>query len=184
MAQALLVEPPAPTDLLRASRLAMWRPDPGPCVVEPREFGELADDMEYMKLLKGMPKRILKRREMTAKDSDMKKVKAKQEKIPFSVVSWSLCMYSRNSGVGEEKASIVHVFYESKDERKVLNAFSASGLDLQSAEAVPVDPTSSLPHEQRIMYTTEALYLEDTYEYEERETPLSKDELKKRFELF
>merc|ERR1711918_242593 len=115
-----------------------------------------------MKLLKGMPKRILKRREITAKDSDLTKVKTKQEKIPFSIVKWSLCMYSRNSGVGEEKASIIHVFYESKDERKVLNAFSSSGIDLESAEAVPVDPASSLPHEQRIMYVTDPLYLEDT----------------------
>merc|ERR1711988_1753627 len=121
--------------------------------------------------------RILKRREITAKDIDLKKVKTKQEKINFSVVAWSLCMYSRSSGVGEEKASIIHVFYESKDERKVLNAFSSSGIDLESAEAEPVDPASNLHHEQRIMYTTESLYLEDTYEYEERDSPLTIEEL-------
>merc|ERR1711877_50197 len=136
-----------------------------------------------MKLLKGMQKRILKRREITAKDIDLKKVKTKQEKINFSVVAWSLCMYSRSSGVGDEKASIVHVFYESKDERKVLNAFSASGIDLESAEAVPVDPASSLRHEQRIMYVTEPLYLEDTYDYEERDAPLTTEELRQRFNL-
>merc|ERR1719446_1918344 len=100
-------------------------------------------------------------------------IKSKQEKISFSIVAWNLSMFSRNSGAGDEKASIVHVFYESKDERKVLNAFSSSGIDLESAEAVPVDPASSLQHEQRIMYTTEPLYLEDTYEYEERTQPFS-----------
>mmetsp|Transcript_42450 Transcript_42450/g.66205 ORF Transcript_42450/g.66205 Transcript_42450/m.66205 type:complete len:162 (-) Transcript_42450:41-526(-) len=161
----------------------MWRPDPGPCVVEPREFGELPDDVEYMKLLKGMPKRILKRREIIAKDVDLKKVKTKQEKVNFSVVAWGLCMYSRSSGVGDEKASIVHVFYESKDERKVLNAFSSSGIDLESAEAVPVDPSSSLAHEQRVMYITEPLYLEDTYDYEERDDPMTMEELRKRFNM-
>merc|ERR1719163_275139 len=123
-----------------------------------------------------MPKRILKRREITAKETDLKKVRTKQEKIPFSVVSWSLCMYSRSSGVGEEKASIIHVFYESKDERKVLNAFSSSGIDLEAAEASPVDPSSNLAHEQRIMYTHEPLYLEDAYEYEERANPLTDEE--------
>merc|ERR1712070_193331 len=123
-----------------------------------------------------MGKRILKKREIVAKDSDMKKVKAKQEKIPFSVVAWSLCMYSRSSGSGDDKASIVHVFYESKDERKVLNAFSSAGIDLESADANPVDPQSTLRHEQRIMYTKEPLYLEDAYEYGERDNPLSADE--------
>ena len=144
----------------------MWRPDAGPCVVEPREFGELADDVEYMKLLKGMTKRVLKRREVIAKDSDMKMIKSKQEKISFSVVACNLSMFSRNSGAGDEKASIVHVFYESKDERRVLNAFSSSGIDLEAAEAVPVDPVSNVAHEQRIMYTPEPLYLQDAYEYE------------------
>merc|ERR1711862_660696 len=163
------------------SHLPMWRPDAGPCVVEPREFGELPDDVEYMKLLKGMPKRILKMREITAKDVDLKKVKAKQEKINFSVVTWPLTIYSRSSGVGDEKASLIHVYYESKDERKVLSAFGSSGIALEDAEAAPVDPASSLPHEQRIMYVTESLWLEDTYDYEERDKALSADELAARF---
>merc|ERR1719162_1731626 len=120
-----------------------------------------------MKLLKGMPKRILKKREIIAKDSDLKKAKTKQEKINFSVVTFSLSMYSRSSGVGDEKASIVQVFYESKEERKVLNAFSSSGIDLESAEAEVVDPKSSYEHEQRFMYETEDLFLQDEYVYEE-----------------
>merc|ERR1711939_1127533 len=137
-----------------------------------------------MQMLRSMPKRVLKKREVIAKDSDMKKVKAKQEKLAFSVVTWSLCMYSRNSGVGNEKSSIVHVFYESKDERKVLNAFSSAGIDLESSEANPVDPQSSERHEQRIMYTKEPLYLEDVYEYEERDNPLTAAEIQKRFENY
>mmetsp|Transcript_15142 Transcript_15142/g.27998 ORF Transcript_15142/g.27998 Transcript_15142/m.27998 type:complete len:162 (+) Transcript_15142:111-596(+) len=161
----------------------MWRPDPGACVAEPREFGSLPDDLEYMKLLKGMPKRILKKREIIAKDSDLKKAKTKQEKINFSAVTFSLSMYSRSSGMGDEKASIIQVFYESKDERKVLNAFSSSGIDLESAEAMPVDPASSNAHEQKMMYMTEAMWTEDPYEYEEMESKLGAAELKSRFGL-
>mmetsp|Transcript_54497 Transcript_54497/g.100325 ORF Transcript_54497/g.100325 Transcript_54497/m.100325 type:complete len:161 (+) Transcript_54497:90-572(+) len=159
----------------------MWRPDPGACVAEPREFGSLPDDLEYMKLLKGMPKRILKKREIIAKDSDLKKAKTKQEKISFSVIQFSLSMYSRSSGLGDEKSSIVQVFYESKDERKVLNAFSSSGIDLESAEAMPVDPASSVQVEQMLMYKSESLWLDDPYEYEEREKPLSMSEVSSRF---
>merc|ERR1711897_87759 len=103
---------------------------------------------------------------MGVKDKDLEKVTAKQGKVHFSVACWNFSEYSKSSGPGAEAASIVHVFYESKDERKVLNCFSSAGIDLESAEAVPVDPNSSLAHEQNIMYTKENLYLQDLYSWE------------------
>mmetsp|Transcript_10910 Transcript_10910/g.14602 ORF Transcript_10910/g.14602 Transcript_10910/m.14602 type:complete len:131 (+) Transcript_10910:1-393(+) len=129
-----------------------------------------------------MPKKILKRREIVCKDAALEKATQKQGKVHFSVCVWNLSEYSKSGGLGEEAASMAHVFYESKDERKVLNAFSSAGVDLESAEAVPVDPNSSLPHEQNIMYTKENLYLQDLYTWEEG-APLSADDLKSRFKM-
>merc|ERR1740129_722654 len=141
----------------------MWRPDPGNCVAEVAEFGEHPDDVEYI--------RMLKQREITCKDVDLKKVQAKQDKVNFSVARWPLTIYSKSSGPGDEKASIIHVFYESKDERKVLNAFSSSAIDLESAEAVPVEPNSSLHHEQKAMYSEKNIW--EVSDYEHEETPVA-----------
>mmetsp|Transcript_20938 Transcript_20938/g.60445 ORF Transcript_20938/g.60445 Transcript_20938/m.60445 type:complete len:161 (-) Transcript_20938:109-591(-) len=160
----------------------MWRPDPGPCVAQVAEWGEHPDDVEYMRQLKAMPKRIMKRRELIVKNVDLEKVSKKQGKVNFSIACWALSEYSKSSGLGDEAASILHVFYESKDERKVLNAFSAAGVELEAAEAVPVEPDSSLPHEQEIMYSREALFIQDDFVYEEG-PPLSTEELKKRFRM-
>merc|ERR1719264_1778623 len=129
-----------------------------------------------------MPKRIMKRREIILKNAELDKACRKQGKVNFSVAAWPLSEYSRSGGLGEDAASLIHVFYESKDERKVLNAFSAAGIDLESAEAVPVDPDSSVPHEQNIMYTKENLYLQDMYNWEEG-PPLPASELKSRFKM-
>merc|ERR1712037_407473 len=157
----------------------MWRPDPGNCVAEVVEFGEHPDDVEYIRMLKQMPKNILKRREITCKDIDLKKVQAKQDKVNFSVARWPLTIYSKSSGPGDEKASIIHAFYESKDERKVLNAFSSSGIDLESAEAVPVEPNSSLHHEQKAMYSEKNIW--EVSDYEHEETPVATlEEIKKK----
>merc|ERR1719408_506356 len=131
-----------------------------------------------------MAKKVMKRREAIVKDKDLERITAKMGKVHFSVACWNLSEYSKSSGPGDDLASIAQVYYESKDERKVLNAFSSAGIDLESADANPVDPQSSERHEQRIMYTKEPLYLEDVYEYEERENPLTADEIKKRFENY
>mmetsp|Transcript_44117 Transcript_44117/g.89033 ORF Transcript_44117/g.89033 Transcript_44117/m.89033 type:complete len:162 (-) Transcript_44117:148-633(-) len=160
----------------------MWRPDAGPCVAQVAEWGSHPDDVEYMRLMKAMPKKVLKRREIVCKDGALEKATQKQGKVHFSVCVWNLSEYSKSSGLGEEASSMVHVFYESKDERKVLNAFSSAGIDLESAEAVPVDPSSSLGHEQQIMYAQENLYLQDLYTWEEG-PPLGADELKSRFKM-
>mmetsp|Transcript_53859 Transcript_53859/g.169435 ORF Transcript_53859/g.169435 Transcript_53859/m.169435 type:complete len:162 (+) Transcript_53859:63-548(+) len=160
----------------------MWRPDAGPCVAQVAEWGSHPDDVEYMRMLKAMTKKILKRREIVCKDKDLEKASQKQGKVHFSLCVWNLSEYSKSSGLGDDAASMVHVFYESKDERKVLNAFASAGIDLESAEAVPVDPNSSLSHEQNIMYTKENLYLQDLYTWEEG-APLSADELKSRFKI-
>merc|ERR1719220_2355524 len=99
-----------------------------------------------------MPKRIMKRRELVIKSSDLEKAVKKQGKVSFSIACWALSEYSKSSGLGDGAASIIQVFYESKDERKVLNAFSSVGVDLEESEAVPVDPNSSEFMEQKIMY--------------------------------
>merc|ERR1711957_542900 len=160
----------------------MWRPDAGPCVAQVAEWGQHADDVEYMRMLKEMPKKVLKRRETVCKDSDLKKATQKQGKVHFSICVWNLSEYSKSGGLGAEAASMIHFYYESKDERKVLNAFSSAGIDLESTEAVPVDPDSSLSYEQQIMYTKENLFLQDEYSWEEG-APLSADELKSRFKM-
>eukprot|EP00913_Durusdinium_trenchii_P008432 g7918.t1 len=64
---------------------------------------------------------------------------------------------------------------------QVLNAFSSAGIDLESVEAVPVDPNSSKRHEQQIMYAKEPPATEDENTWEEG-TPLSPDEVKQRFQ--
>mmetsp|Transcript_93614 Transcript_93614/g.166564 ORF Transcript_93614/g.166564 Transcript_93614/m.166564 type:complete len:166 (-) Transcript_93614:134-631(-) len=159
----------------------MWRPDPGPCVAEVAEWGEHADDVEYMRQLKALPKKILKRREVVVQDQDLAKACQKQGKLHFSVAVWNLSEYSRSGGLGDAAASLVHVFYEGKDERKVLNAFSSAGIDLEAAEAVPVDPSSAKKHEQQIMYAKECLYIQDDSAWEEGQ-PLSPEEVKQRFQ--
>eukprot|EP00928_Gymnodinium_smaydae_P031486 TRINITY_DN23092_c0_g2_i1.p1 TRINITY_DN23092_c0_g2~~TRINITY_DN23092_c0_g2_i1.p1 ORF type:complete len:162 (-),score=43.41 TRINITY_DN23092_c0_g2_i1:214-699(-) len=158
----------------------MWRPDPGPCVAEVKEWGEHEDDIEYEKILRSLPKKILKRRELIVKNAKLAKVKDKQgPKTPFSLCVWRLSEFSRSSGPGEEAASMIAVYYESKDERKVMSAFSQAGIDLQAAEAAPVDPKSPLQHEQDMMYMPQCLYLEDTSIHEE--TPmLSREEIRQR----
>mmetsp|Transcript_27088 Transcript_27088/g.40969 ORF Transcript_27088/g.40969 Transcript_27088/m.40969 type:complete len:161 (-) Transcript_27088:134-616(-) len=158
----------------------MWRPDPGPCVARVEDWGDHPDDVEYMQTLKAMPKRIMKRRELVIKNTDLEKAVKKQGRVNFSVACWELSEYSKSSGLGSDAASIIHVFYESKDERKVLNAFSGAGVDLEKAEAVPVDPSSSNRHEQEIMYSQECLFIKDDCLYEEG-PPLSPEELKRRF---
>merc|ERR1719356_282396 len=130
-----------------------------------------------MRQLKAMPKRIMKRRELIVKNTELDKASQKQGKVHFSLCVWNLSEYSKSGGLGDEAASMIHVFYESKDERKVLNAFASAGIDLESAEAVPVDPDSSIPHEQNIMYRKENLYLQDMYNWEEG-PPLPASDLK------
>merc|ERR1712079_101146 len=139
-------------------------------------------DLEYMKMLKAMPKKVLKRREIVCKDKDLEKASQKQGKVHFSLCVWNLSEYSKSSGLGDEAASMIHVFYESKDERKVLNAFASAGIDLESSEAVPVEPDSSVPHEQNIMYTKENLHLQDMYSWEEGPS-LPASDLKSRFKM-
>merc|ERR1711972_136123 len=161
---------------------AMWRADAGPCVAPVVDWGDHPDDVEYMRMLKAMPKRIMKKREVTVKDALLEKVAAKQGKVHFSVACWTLSEYSKSSGPGEDAASIVAVYYESKDERKVLNCFSSAGIDLEAAESVPVDPNSSLAYEQQIMYMKECLFLTDESAWEEG-APMSTADLKSRFKM-
>eukprot|EP00933_Yihiella_yeosuensis_P041591 TRINITY_DN35993_c0_g1_i1.p1 TRINITY_DN35993_c0_g1~~TRINITY_DN35993_c0_g1_i1.p1 ORF type:complete len:164 (-),score=49.75 TRINITY_DN35993_c0_g1_i1:264-755(-) len=158
----------------------MWRPDAGPCVAEVAEWGEHPDDVEFIRQMKALPKKILKRREVLVKDIDLTKVCQKQGKVHFSVAVWNLSEYSRNSGLGDELSSLVHVYYEAKDERKVLNAFSSAGIDLEQSEAVPVDPSSGKKYEQQMMYSKECLFVQDENCWEEG-LPLSPEELKSRF---
>ncbi|CAE8614037.1 unnamed protein product [Polarella glacialis] len=111
----------------------MWRPDPGPCVAQVAEWGEHADDVEYMRQLKALSKKILKRREVTVKDADLAKACQKQGKVHFSVACWNLSEYSRvteqelerlkqiQSGpelIGDA-SSLAHVFYEGKEGKDV-----------------------------------------------------------------
>eukprot|EP00933_Yihiella_yeosuensis_P035469 TRINITY_DN29016_c0_g1_i1.p1 TRINITY_DN29016_c0_g1~~TRINITY_DN29016_c0_g1_i1.p1 ORF type:complete len:165 (+),score=46.38 TRINITY_DN29016_c0_g1_i1:92-586(+) len=160
----------------------MWRPDAGPCVAEVAEWGEHPDDVEFIRQMKALPKKILKRREITVKDEALTKVCQKQGKVHFSVAVWNLSEYSRSAGPSqEEAASLIHVYYEAKDERKVLNAFSSSGIDLETVEAAPVDPNSPHKHEQLMMYSKECLFVQDENSWEEG-MPLSPEELKQRFQ--
>eukprot|EP00933_Yihiella_yeosuensis_P003394 TRINITY_DN10615_c0_g1_i1.p1 TRINITY_DN10615_c0_g1~~TRINITY_DN10615_c0_g1_i1.p1 ORF type:complete len:165 (+),score=39.55 TRINITY_DN10615_c0_g1_i1:63-557(+) len=160
----------------------MWRPDAGPCVAEVAEWGEHPDDVEFIRQMKALPKKILKRRELCVKDNLLAKVCEKQGKVHFSIAVWNLSEYSRNGGPSEEEqASFIHVFYEAKDERKVLNAFSSAGVDLEEVEAVPVDPNSPRKHEQQIMYAKECLFIQDQNTWEEG-APLSPEELRNRFQ--
>merc|ERR1712050_550326 len=108
-----------------------------------------------------------KKREITAKDVALKKVLSKQGKVHFSLAQLHLSQYSKSSGPGDELASIALVYYESKDERKVLNAFQSAGIDLESVEAEPVDPASTLMFEQKLMYMQDDQHLIDEYTYEE-----------------
>merc|ERR1712190_44769 len=115
-------------------------------------------------------------------NSALEKAQKKQSKVSFSIACWVLSEYSKNSGLGDDAASIIQVFYESKDEREVINAFASIDVDLEASEAVPVDPASSLQHEQEIMYSKEALFIQDNFIYEEG-PPMSTAELKKRFKM-
>mmetsp|Transcript_87382 Transcript_87382/g.245313 ORF Transcript_87382/g.245313 Transcript_87382/m.245313 type:complete len:161 (-) Transcript_87382:164-646(-) len=157
----------------------MWRAGAGPCVAEVAEWGEHPDDLEYERILKSIPKKIMKRREVIVKNNALEKVKEKQGKIKFSVCVWTLSEFSRSSGPGDEAASMIQVFYESKHERQVFTAFRACGIDLESAEMVPVDPKSPLQHEQDIMFMPQCLFIRDVGSYEEG-PPLSHEEINKK----
>merc|ERR1711972_1271550 len=88
----------------------MWRADAGYCVATTAEWGEHPDDVEYMRMLKAMPKKVLKKREMTVKDKDLAKACAKQGKVHFSICVWHLSEFSKSSGMGDEAASLAAVF--------------------------------------------------------------------------
>merc|ERR1712176_687921 len=134
---------------------------------------------EYEGILKSLPKKTLKRREVIVKTTDLGKGKEKQGKIKFSICCWPLSMYSRSSGPGDDATNVLHVYYESKNEPSVIGAFAACGVDLESAEPTPVDPKSPLDHEQQIMYMPQCLYFEGDHFYEEC-SPLSVEEIKKK----
>jgi len=157
----------------------MWRPDAGPCVPEVAEWGTHPDDIEYERTLRSIPKKILKRREVIVKNSIVEKLKGKQGPTKFSAACWPLSEYSKSSGPGEDAASMLHVFYENREERKVMQAFSSCGVDLASAEAVPVDPKSPLQHEQDFMYMPQCMFLTDTTTHEES-PQLSLEEIKEK----
>merc|ERR1712048_168885 len=188
-AQAILAQLPELGALPLASTLAsdpfsatMWRPDAGYCVATTAEWGEHPDDVEYMRMLKAMPKKTLKKREVTVKNADLAKACAKQGKVHFSVCVWKLSEFSKSSGIGADASSLAAIYYEGKDERKVLNCFSSAGVDLEAVEAVPVDTSSDKEYEQKIMYHKECLYLEDTYSWEEGK-PMAAADLKARFKM-
>merc|ERR1711933_617406 len=130
-----------------------------------------------MRMLKAMPKKTLKKREVTVKNADLAKACAKQGKVHFSVCVWKLSEFSKSSGFGADASSLAAIYYEGKDERKVLNCFSSAGVDLE-----PVDTSSEKEYEQKIMYHKECLYLEDTYSWEEGK-PMAAAELKARFKM-
>mmetsp|Transcript_68912 Transcript_68912/g.165405 ORF Transcript_68912/g.165405 Transcript_68912/m.165405 type:complete len:203 (+) Transcript_68912:76-684(+) len=139
----------------------MWRADPGPCVAPVLAWGESPDDIEYERMLKAMPKKVLLCRELIMKDSQLEKVCKRLGKIDFSLVVWKLSEYSRSSGFGDAAASFVKVYYETKAEKKVLNVFSAAGCALEESEVIPVDPKSSCSYEQDIMYFPNSVYYKD-----------------------
>merc|ERR1711971_1140430 len=106
-------------------------------------------------------------------------VQEKQGKVKFSMTCWPLSMYSRSSGPGDEAAHLLHVYSETKHERGVIGAFASCGIDLESAEPVPVDPKSPMEHEQQMMFVPQCLFFEDGHFYEEG-PPLPNDEIKKK----
>merc|ERR1711920_1146690 len=136
--------------------------------------------MEYLRMLNELPKRALKRREVIMRNTDLAKASDNRDRGRFSLACWTFSEYSRSSGLGKEAASIVRVFYEGRDERKVFQAFSDVGVDLAAAEVVAVDPESSLSHEQDIMLSNSHLLLKDTRRWEEA-PPLTRDEIKAKF---
>eukprot|EP00971_Amphidinium_carterae_P259191 5143637-Amphidinium_carterae.1 len=95
----------------------MWRADPGPCVAPAVPWGDHPDDIEYERMLKAMPKKILLCRELIMKDSQLEKVCKRLGKIDFSVVVWKLSEYSQSSGFGEAAASYVKVLNRKKRTR-------------------------------------------------------------------
>mmetsp|Transcript_8607 Transcript_8607/g.15443 ORF Transcript_8607/g.15443 Transcript_8607/m.15443 type:complete len:194 (+) Transcript_8607:67-648(+) len=139
----------------------MWRADPGPCVAPAVPWGDHPDDIEYERMLKAMPKKILLCRELIMKDSQLEKVSKRLGKIDFSIVVWKLSEYSQSSGFGEAAASYVKVYYELKLEKKVLNLFQTAGCTLDAVEATPVDPKSSSAYEQDIMYFPNSVFYRD-----------------------
>ena len=95
------------------------------------------------------------------KDTQLEKVRKRLGKTDFSLVVWQLSEYSRSSGFGAEKASLVRVYYESKVEKKVMGVFQNAGCELESVEATPVEPKSNIAFEQDIMYYPQSIYYTD-----------------------
>lgn len=157
------------------------------------ECGEHPDHVEHKRQLKWMSKRIMKRRELTVKNLDFEQAtrsmagsdslserrEARQGQILHRVlgVGWVL----EEQGLGR-RGRQHHGHYESKDERKFLKAVSAAGVHIASVEAAPIEPDSSLPHEQEIMHSREALFIQDDFVYEGG-PQMSTEELKKRFSM-
>jgi len=155
----------------------MWRPDPGLMIAPVADWGDHPDDLEWEEQQRSLPRKIMKKREVIVKDTQLKKLQQRQGRTKFSLTRARLSEYSKSSGLGEDAASIIQVYYEVSEERKVLAAFSATGIDLEAEEAVPVDPKSPLKHEQDIMLAEGVVTFEDTDLYEEG-PPLPPDEIK------
>eukprot|EP00438_Fugacium_kawagutii_P031264 Skav218636 [mRNA] locus=scaffold365:296020:297409:- [translate_table: standard] len=114
----------------------MWRPDAGPCVAQVADWGEHPDDVEYMRQLKALPKKVLKRREVIAKDRGLlgsPGTCAVRPEIHFSVACWNLSEYSRNGGVQDQVGiSMAGSAWNSHGTAGRAQAFTARGIELDS----------------------------------------------------
>mmetsp|Transcript_43086 Transcript_43086/g.137008 ORF Transcript_43086/g.137008 Transcript_43086/m.137008 type:complete len:151 (-) Transcript_43086:147-599(-) len=111
-------------------------------------------------------KKVLKKLCAEMDKADLRKLRERQEQVGFSVICRALEPGVQADGSGYA----VCIYYEPKDERKVLFAFKAAGVTRESSQAELVDPNSSSQDEQDIMLLNQPLWfqIDDSFDREYR----------------
>lgn len=144
--------------------------------LEWRHFGESEnltwalnyDNSDYEAELDAIPKKPLKMREALIKQPAYDKLHDTLSKVGFHacVQQYTTDSNFGYSGKGAERGYFVSIFYNPKDENKVVMACEKIGIKIKDNEPRVIDPDSPYDTEQLLMYLDEPQMLVDPWQYE------------------
>eukprot|EP00746_Dinoflagellata_sp_MGD_P064864 gnl/MRDRNA2_/MRDRNA2_27046_c0_seq1.p1 gnl/MRDRNA2_/MRDRNA2_27046_c0~~gnl/MRDRNA2_/MRDRNA2_27046_c0_seq1.p1 ORF type:complete len:179 (-),score=50.20 gnl/MRDRNA2_/MRDRNA2_27046_c0_seq1:23-559(-) len=122
---------------------------------------DLLEEKEFLKEMASLPKRALVVRWKLIKHPELLILQSFMEPekgLRICCLCHAVSEHSAESGEGDARAFIVGVYYEPKDESKVIKTLKEAGIDLTkhahggAIEPTPVDPDSDKDHEKFFLH--------------------------------
>mmetsp|Transcript_67073 Transcript_67073/g.189647 ORF Transcript_67073/g.189647 Transcript_67073/m.189647 type:complete len:149 (-) Transcript_67073:86-532(-) len=118
----------------------------------------IEDDMEWVETLQELQgrRRAMTKRSIEVHGRELRKVQDVQEKVDFSVT----CTVIVGRGASRDTRYRLLIYYEPREELKVLSALGAVGVNLKACEPKAVELESPIQEEQDIMLIPQPLFID------------------------